>query len=197
MGESGIRVIATKKPALPRLLLESFAIFASVLLAFLVEQWRDNINAASDANAALNLVRAELQQNLTELETAIPTRPTLLATYQEALGTFLEENRFPQDLPKFETPTVTSLAYQLATDSGAVTTVEPADLLVIARAYESLESIRRNELFLVERNAQIRFNDGEQYLSGFIFYINQASGNEPTAVRDIKLAIDRLDERLQ
>lgn len=43
---------------------------------------------------------------------------------------------------------------------------------MIARAYESLETVRRNDTLLNERNTQIRFNDGEQYILGFIDYIN-------------------------
>ena len=76
-----------------------------------------------------------------------------------------------------------------------MTTVAPEELLVVARAYEALEEVRRNDTFLNERNAQIRFNDGEQYLSGFIYYLNRAIGNEPVAIELIRDAIDMLESR--
>ncbi|MEN7342157.1 MAG: hypothetical protein AAAFM81_04410 [Pseudomonadota bacterium] len=188
------------KPGNNRLLrvaVESCAIFLSVLLAFLVEQWRDDLNEEKDALAALSLVRAELGQNLRALTEVEPKRAIMLESYQRAINDLIDNNVFPKELPNFETPVVTSIAYELATDSGAVVTVDAADLLVIARAYESIDVVRRNERFLNERNAQIRFNDGEQYLSGFIYYINRAQANEPKAISDIKNAIASLDAALE
>ena len=46
----------------PKILVESAAIFLSVLLAFVVEQWREDLNERREAEATLNLVRAELTQ---------------------------------------------------------------------------------------------------------------------------------------
>ena len=176
-----------------RLLVEAAVIFLSVLLAFLVEQWREDHNERRQAAAALNLVRAELTQNLAELEAVAPTRPAMLAGYQRAITELTEEGVFPERLPDFRSPEITSIAYELATDSGAVTTVAPGELLIIARAYEALEEVRRNDIFLNERNAQIRFNDGEQYLSGFIYYVNRAEANEPAAIALVREAIATLD----
>ena len=179
----------------PRLLVESAAIFFSVLLAFFVEQWREDINERREAEAILNLVRAELVQNLAELESIVPKRKEMLAGYQEAIMKLRNEGVFPRELPEFQSPDITSLAYELATDAGAVTTVSPEDLLVVARAYEALEEVRRNDTFLNERNAQIRFNDGKQYLSGFIYYINRAIGNEPIAIELVREALGMLESR--
>lgn len=180
-------------PAVRRLFVESAAIFLSVLLAFVVEQWREERNERKQAEATLNLVRAELEQNLAELERVNPTRQAMLKAYLAAMDQLKTENVFPSNLPPFQSPDITSLAYELATDSGAITTVEPRDLLVIARAYESLDDVRRNDGFLDARNAQIRFNDGEQYLSGFIYYVNRASINEPAAIENVREAIELLE----
>lgn len=180
----------------PRLLLESAAIFFSVLLAFFVEQWREDINEQRDAEAILNLVRVELQQNLQELNDVAPSRESMLVGYQKAVMELRNEGRFPNELPEFQSPDITSIAYELATDAGAVTTVAPEELLVVARAYEALEEVRRNDTFLNQRNAQIRFNDGEQYLSGFIYYVNRATNNEPIAIGFVCEAIETLEKRL-
>ncbi|MEM7431649.1 MAG: hypothetical protein AAF351_06880 [Pseudomonadota bacterium] len=180
---------------IPRLLVESAAIFFSVLLAFIVEQWREDMNEQREAEAILNLVRAELVQNLEELEEIAPRRTEMLENYQEAIMSFRDTGKFPRELPNFVSPEITSLAYELATDAGAVASVDPAELLVIARAYEALEDVRRNDTFLNDRNAQVRFNDGEQYLSGFIYYINLALGNEPAAIELVGEAIEMLDSR--
>lgn len=194
--EHGAAVIADNAKTRSSLLLESVAIFLSVLLAFFVEQWRDDSNEANEAAAALRLVRAELEQNLAELERVAPTRPELLQAYQEGITKLIEENQFPQDLPQTSSPAITTIAYELATDSRAVASIVAEDLLVIAGAYESLESVQRNEFFLENRNAQIRFNDGEQYLSGFIYYVNRAMGNEPDAIEQVRAAITLLDQRI-
>ncbi|MEO0615592.1 MAG: hypothetical protein AAFY69_05600 [Pseudomonadota bacterium] len=179
----------------PKILVESAAIFFSVLLAFVVEQWREDLNERREAEATLNLVRAELTQNLAELEAIAPLRGDMLRGYEEAIMALKNENRFPANLPEFRSPDITSIAYELATDSGAVTGVAPEDLLTVARAYEALEEVRRNDTFLNERNAQIRFNDGEQYLSGFIYYLNRANINEPIAMGHVRAAIETLDAR--
>ncbi len=104
------------------------------------------------------------------------------------------EGRFPYDIPSLETPEITTIAYDLATDSGAVTTVSASELLVIARAYEALDKVRGNDDFLQNRNAQIRFGDGEQYISGFIYYVNQASANEPEAIEYVRNALELLGD---
>ena len=179
----------------PRLLIESAAIFFSVLLAFIVEQWREDINERREAEAVLNLVRAELVQNLAELEAVAPKRQDMRLAYEQAIMELRNGGQFPDQLPEFQSPDITSLAYELATEAGIVTTVDPEELLVVARAYEALEEVRRNDTFLNERNAQIRFNDGEQYISGFIYYINRASGNEPIAIELVGEAIAMLDNR--
>ncbi|MEN1726844.1 MAG: hypothetical protein AAGJ52_00265 [Pseudomonadota bacterium] len=179
-----------------RLLVESSAIFLSVLLAFFVEEWREDKDEERKAAEALNLVRAELVQNLGELERVIPTRGGLMDQYVEVLGVLRREGTFPEELPQFVTPQITSIAYELATDSGAVTIVEPEDLLTVAQAYEALRDVRRNDVFLDERNAQIRYADGEQYLSGFVYYLNRALGNEPRAAGQVRVAIEALTLRV-
>ncbi len=180
---------------LPRILVESTAIFLSVLLAFLVEQWREDTNERDEAAAILNLVRAELIQNLDELETVLPMRPQMLNDYQAAITVLKDDGVFPAQLPDFQSPDITSLAYELAAEADAVTSVATEELLVIARAYEALQEVRRNDTFLNERNAQIRFNDGEQYLSGFIYYLNRAAINEPVAIERVREAIEMLESR--
>lgn len=175
-----------------RLLAESAAIFLSVLLAFLVEQWREDQNELQEAEAAISLVRAELAQNLAELERVAPSRDEQLQVYIEAMGVLQNEGRFPYDLPRLDTPEITTIAYDLATDSGAVTTVSTDELLLIAKAYEALVRVQGNDDFLQSRNAQIRFGDGEQYISGFIYYVNQASANEPNAIEHVRKALELL-----
>ncbi len=172
-----------------RIFVESVAIFLSVLLAFFVEQWREDRNELREAEAALELVRAELQQNLAELGRVAPLRPDMLQSFIDGMTELEETGTFPQDLPRLETPKITTIAYDLATDSGAVTFVSANELLVIAQAYEVLDKVKRNETFLNERNAQIRFNDAEQYISGFIYYTNRAIYNEPAAIEGVKEAL--------
>lgn len=177
-----------------KIAIESAAIFFSVILAFAVEQWREDRNERQQAAATLNLVKVELQQNLAELESVITSRDGQLEQFMEAIGVFKDEDVFPQNLPRLEIPEITRIAYELATDSGAVAKVDPAELIIVARAYEALEEVRSNERSLDERNAQIRFNDGEQYLSGFIYYLNRAQTAEPEAVVHIGQAIAVLED---
>ena len=125
------------------LFVDCAAIFLSVLLAFLVEQWREDRNERQEAAAALSLVRAELSQNLAELMRVAPSREVMLQGFLAAIDT--------------------------------------------------QKAVRRNVDFLDARNAQVRFIDGEQYLSGFIHYINRASVNEPNAIDDVQAALDLLD----
>ncbi len=177
----------------PVLLVESIAIFCSVLLAFAADQWRDDMNERSRADAILVLVRTELTENLSELEQLTGTREDMLQGYITALDEFVDSGQFPQILPEYNVPEITDVAYQLATDSGVISRVAPSDLIVIARAYEALNEVRANEVFLNNRNAQIRFRDGEQYLSGFIYFANRAMVNEPAAILSVRQAIELLE----
>lgn len=176
------------------LVLESAAIFLSVLFAFLVEQWREERNELEEAQAAMELVRAELEHNLSELDRVSQLRRDALEGYLAAMDELKGSGRFSDNLPVLVTPEITTIAYDLATDSGAVTKVATEDLLTVARAYEALESVRRNDVFLAERNAQIRFNDGEQYISGFIYYTYRAIHNEPLAAEHVRNALVQLSQ---
>ncbi|MEO1321829.1 MAG: hypothetical protein AAFV59_02360 [Pseudomonadota bacterium] len=176
----------------PVLLVESIAIFCSVLLAFAAEQWRQDMNEKAQADAILVLVQTELTENLTELERVSLKREAMLDDFIGAMDQFVATGEFPTDLPDYDPPEITNVAYQLATDSGVISRIEPGDLIIIAQAYEALAAVKRNETFLSNRNAQIRFGDAEQYLSGFIYFTNQAMTNEPAAILSVKDAIERL-----
>ena len=187
----------TREAHAPRrsLLIESAAIFFSVLFAFFVEQWREEYTEREQADAAIALVKAELVENLAELERVVPGRQALLDGYINAMQQLKDTGQYPTSMPTLEKPNITRIAYDLATDSGAVTQVPAADLLVMARAYEVLSTVKNNDVFLNNRNAQVRFNDAEQYISGFIYYTNLTLGNEPLAIERVEEAI-RLFETL-
>lgn len=180
----------------PVLFVESIAIFCSVLLAFAADQWRDDMNERARGDAILTLVRTELTENLYELERLADTREEMLEGYIGALDDFIDTGVFPSRLPVFKVPEITDVAYQLASDSGVISGVEPNELIVIARAYEALKEVRGNEVFLNNRNAQIRFRDGEQYLSGFIYFANRAMVNEPAAIVSVREAIELLSDEV-
>lgn len=176
----------------PVILGHAIAIFCSVLLAFAAEQWREDMNERARADDVLTLVRAELSENLAELERLAPTRDEMLSNYIGALDGLVDTGQFPQNLPRLDVPNITDVAYQLATESGVLSRIEPVDLIVIAKAYEALDSVEDNQLFLNNRNAQIRFRDGEQYISGFIYFANRAMVNEPEAIEAVRAAIEVL-----
>ena len=176
----------------PVILGHAIAIFCSVLLAFAAEQWREDMNERARADDVLALVRVELSENLVELERLAPTRDEMLSNYIGALDGLVETGQFPQNLPRLDVPNITDVAYQLATESGVLSRIEPVDLIVIAKAYEALDSVEDNQLFLNNRNAQIRFRDGEQYISGFIYFANRAMVNEPEAIGAVRAAIEVL-----
>lgn len=171
---------------------QAVAIFCSVLLAFAAEQWRDDMNERARAEDVLTLVKAELTENLAELERVSATRQEMLDSYIAALDALVDTGVFPRELPILQVPEITNVAYQLATDSGVLSRIEPDDVIVVARAYQALASVQDNQVFLNNRNAQIRFRDGEQYISGFIYFSNRALSNEPDAIVAIEAAIATL-----
>ena len=171
---------------------QAVAIFCSVLLAFAAEQWREDMNERARAEDVLTLVKAELTENLAELERVSATRQEMLDAYIAALDGLVDTGVFPRELPDLSVPEITNVAYQLATDSGVLSRIEPEDVIVVARAYQALSSVQDNQVFLNNRNAQIRFRDGEQYISGFIYFSNRALSNEPEAIVAIEAAIAKL-----
>ncbi|NNU16624.1 hypothetical protein HK107_09855 [Parvularcula sp. ZS-1/3] len=176
-----------------KLAAESAAIFFSVILAFAVEEWRSDREEQERAEATMTLVRAELEQNLEELKRVRSGRQGQLDTYIDKLGQLKDTGSFPQTLPRLITPDITDIAYQLGTDSGAVSRFPTDAVLKTALAYEALSTVSGNEDFIDSRNAQVRYRDGEQYLSGFIYYINRAQVAEPEAITAIEEAISELE----
>lgn len=180
----------TKRNRISMIAFEAIAIFCSVLLAFAADQWREDANEKSKAIAVLGLVKAELAANLVELESTVGVRDPMLREYLVALNALEESDRFPAELEHPPLPDVTNIAYRIAADSGVIADIDPAELLLIARAYEAIQEVGSNEVFLDNRNAQIRYRDGEQYLSGFIYYSNRAIASEPDAIQSIKDALE-------
>lgn len=173
------------------LLVESVAIFASVLLAFLVEEWRDDrreLNRMRDTAAA---IRVELRQDRTEIEAALALhqeiQPRVAAMVQayDRTGVFPS----PQDIPEPVRPDISTVAFEIGVATGALAPLPAETQIALARAYKAIGEIEQNEANLGFRNAQIRYNDGLQYLSGRLYYLTGAIGLEQAALDDIDAAL--------
>jgi len=179
----------SKRTRISMILIEAVAIFCSVLLAFAADQWREDLNDRRKAESVMGLVKAELEANLQSLQSVVGTREGGLAAYNDALAELSETQELPNSLPQLQFPEITNIAYRIATDAGVIAEIDPTELLIIAQAYEAIQEVESNRSFLDNRNAQIRYEDDEQFLSGFIYYSNRALVSEPAAINAVGRAL--------
>ena len=185
------------RPSLMLLVVEAAAIFSSVLLAFWVEEWREDRRDIRAMSEALAAIETELTTNLEELERsaayyvdAMPQTSALVARYEA-------ENVFPapEDIPALQHPVLTTVAYEIVQQNGALSRLDTSDLILIARAYGALHDVDENDASLANRNAQIRYRDGLQYLSGRIFYFSGAMPDVDEAIDAVNAALVVVRER--
>jgi hypothetical protein len=120
---------------LPRALLEASLIVLSVLLALVLNAWREDRQQAERVEVALQSVRAELRENLQSMERARANHRAM----QDALKTYAARGESP---PKsiylggiFSPALVHSAAWESARETGATATFPYELMLALSRLY--------------------------------------------------------------
>lgn len=178
-------------------LLEAGAIFASVLLAFWVEEWRDDRAALEQMEGALNSIRSELMENRAAIEPALEWHREVFPQMNELTAALADDGVFPEPgtIPETRHPVLLDVAYELSRETGALAPLETDTMVRIALAYRAVAQLDLTADQLSQRNAQIRYQDGIQYLSGRLFYFNDAINHGEEALIEIDQALAALEAR--
>lgn len=172
------------------LAVESIAIFLSVLLAFFVEEWRDDRREIRQMHEALAVISEELSANADQINTALPYHRESLPIVTQQVADLAGGGDFPSgDAMRFaNAPVLSTAAYSMAVSTGALERAPTDALIDISFAYQRIAQVERASLSLSERNAQVRYNDGVQYLSGFIYFFASIISAEEAALTAIEEA---------
>lgn len=115
-----------KNHSFKTILLESFFILVSILLAFLLNDWREKSNKEQLYQEVILNVKAELENNLAQLEKTVPQQLELLKALQSYIkdpkSNFSEGSLFSQLLilapTGMRTPLLNDAAWEFASQSG-------------------------------------------------------------------------------
>lgn len=175
---------------------EAVAIFASILFAFFVENLREDQRALREMRESVAAITLELQGNREALAAALERHQAALPAMSDLVRDLQETGVFPDyaTIPSIGAPELTDIAFSLGRETGALAPLDVEVQLAFARAYRAIEEVDENEDNLGRRNAQVRYNDGLQYLSGQLYYFVSAVENEQTALDRIDAALAALEE---
>jgi hypothetical protein len=175
---------------------EAVAIFASILFAFFVENLREDQRQVREMRESIAAITLELQSNREELAAAVERHRVALPAMSALVAELQETGVFPDytSIPGIGAPELTDIAFSLGRETGALAPLEVEVQLALARAYRAIEEVDENEDNLGRRNAQVRDNDGLQYLSGQLYYFVSAIENGETALDRIDAAFAALEE---
>ena len=113
------------------LAVESIAIFLSVLLAFFVEEWRDDRREIRQMHEALAVISEELSANADQINTALPYHRESLPIVTQQVADLAGGGDFPSgDAMRFaNAPVLSTAAYSMAVSTGALERA-PTDALI-------------------------------------------------------------------
>lgn len=122
---------------LPRALFESFLIVLSVLLALVLNGWRDSSEQQARIDQALGAIQAEITENLRLIEQAGQYHSRLEQGFKTAVA---EEATLPDlsivDRGLMAPAPVTKTAWESAQDIGIASVIPYESLLSLSRVYE-------------------------------------------------------------
>ncbi|WP_421790509.1 hypothetical protein [Hyphobacterium sp.] len=182
--------MSISRQSLLLLTVESVAIFLSVLLAFFVEEWRDDRREIRQMQEALAVISHELQSNAAEIEQTLPFHRESLPIVVEQVEALANGGDFPGpgEIRFANAPVLSTAAYSMAVNTGALERAPTDALIAISLAYQRIGQVDRVSISLAERNAQVRYNDGVRYLSGFVYFYGSIISTEEAALSTIAQA---------
>lgn len=179
---------------LPRVLVESALIIFSVLLAFVLNDWREDRARADRASVALASIRAELEANRIQVDTTRRYHRALADSMFRLAAAGVPEisySLYPKGLIRI--PDVTAGAWQSAQSTGATTDMPHRTTLSLARAYE------RQAEYLRWRDAVIQ-NVQNHMLDEGVEVINREYSHVAGSISDVahweRRVVERYDSAL-
>ncbi|MCB1606585.1 MAG: hypothetical protein KDI71_06375 [Xanthomonadales bacterium] len=138
---------------LPEILLEAFSVLVAVLLAFAVEEWRDDRELAQRADEARVAIVAEIARNERELAGVQQDLQTTLEALENAAKATREGNP-PDGLSlNVEVALLSSAAWKTALATDSSRRLDYAWMLQVSELYELQELYVRAQWQVVQKTA--------------------------------------------
>lgn len=142
---------------LPEIIIESTFVLIAVVLAFAVEEWREERELDKIAQEARRAIVAEVQHNRDELLESRPGIEASVDSLDAALSTVAADPASLRGLDvKFELALLSSAAWRSAQSMEAARRMDYAWMLQVARAYELQTMYEQAQWAAVEANLAFR-----------------------------------------
>jgi hypothetical protein len=192
---------------LARVLLESFFIMLSILLALAVDNWSENRRHQRLAQQSLQIFERELRQNLALVEDVAPYHSGLRSVVAEAIANPAEAADMRSIVEGLKPILLRNTAWETALASGALTHIDVETISKLSLTYSQQEGFRQQTIASLPRFAigsettpeeQARHvRDVYTYLNDVVareqdlqVYYKQALGVIRAGLRDTTLAPD-------
>lgn len=140
---------------LPEILLEAFSVLIAVLLAFAVEEWRDDRELAERAAEARSAIVAEIDRNRDELEQAQEDLQTTLDQL-EAAAAARKKEQSPEGLSlSVDIALLSSAAWKTAMATDSSRRLDYAWMLQISELYELQDLYMRAQWDVVRATSEL------------------------------------------
>lgn len=186
------------KAWLPRLLVESVVVMMSILVALVVDEWRENSAAEATVQWSLQSIRQELEQNREGLENAARYHAGLADTLQSLVAAGASEIR--EDVRPhgwLVTPQLTSAAWRGANATRATSDMPAKVVLALAGVYQSQDQyLARREAIMPVLYATAMERDTHSLLPFFrplAGIINDVAAWEALLLSHYDRALEELD----
>lgn len=182
---------------LPRLAVESLVVVFSILLALVVNEWRQEAEREDRRERATEAIRAELLHNYRELQSVHPYHVGVADTLQ-AVAEIGAESVDPGVRPQgwIRSVDLVSAAWETARATGTTAHFPYDAVLTLSRAYESQAAFRRQKEDLIhavlrramDRDVPSLLNDPR----GMGLVLNTLSDWEANLLRDYERTLEAL-----
>jgi hypothetical protein len=131
-------------PWLARVLVESFFIMFSILLALAVENWRENRQHRRLAQQSLQIFEREIRQNLARIDDVTPYHSGLRSVVAEALVNPAQAADMRSIVEGLQPTVLLNTAWQTALATGALTHIDVETVSALSLTYSIQERFRED-----------------------------------------------------
>jgi hypothetical protein len=198
--ERKIRVARPTWPGwLARVLLESFFIMLSILLALAVDNWSEGQRHQRLAQQSLQIFDRELRQNMAVVESNAPYHKGLRGVVAEAVAHPTAAADMRSIVEGLKAVRLRNSAWETALASGALTHIDVETISGLSLTYSFQERFRQLSLAASQRVPLIAESDSAltaRTVRDIYAYLNELVEAEEELIVHYKLALERIGAQL-
>jgi|SRR5688572_1664214 hypothetical protein len=197
------RRIRVRRPTWPgwlaRVLLESFFIMLSILLALAVDNWSEGRRHQRLAQQSLQIFDRELRQNMGVVESNAPYHKGLRSVVAEAVAHPAAAADMRSIVEGLKAARLRNTGWETALASGALTHVDVETISYLSLTYGLQERFRQLSLAASQRVPLVGENDGNlnaRTVRDIYAYLNELVEAEEELIVHYKLTLERIGAQL-